>query len=79
MELTANEREAYLVGGQLETEEKGKERYIYIKYEDRYISCTHILDITGQGYNAGQNKGGGEKKRKRRRRDKHTLTIDKTL
>ena len=70
MELTANEREAYLVGGQLETEEKGKEKYIYIKYEDRYISCTHILDITRQGYNAGQNKGGGRKEKKEKKKER---------
>ena len=30
MELTANEAETYLVGGQLKKEEKGKQKYMFI-------------------------------------------------
>ena len=43
MELTANEAQAYLVGGQLKRE-RGKGRCI--KYKDRQISRTYILDNT---------------------------------
>ena len=41
MQLTANESEACLVGGQLK---KKKEKDVCIKYKDRHISCTYILD-----------------------------------
>ena len=45
---------------------KGKEKYVYIKYEDRQISCTYILDNTTQDYNTGQ-KGGIRKEQKKRK------------
>ena len=62
MELTGIEAEAYIVGGQLKKEEKGNEKYVYIKYGDRHISCKYILYNTRQGYNTGQ-RGGEERKK----------------
>ena len=50
MELTVNEAEAYVVGKKGGKEEKD----VYLKYKDRHISCTYILDNTRQGYNTGQ-------------------------
>ena len=53
MELT-NEADAYLAGGQLKKERKKRDKDVYIKYKEKHISCTYILDNTRQGYNTGQ-------------------------
>ena len=54
VELTANEAEAYLIDGQLEKKAKEKGNHLYIKYQDRRIGCTYILDNTRQGSSTGQ-------------------------
>ena len=66
MELTANEAE---VGGRLK-KKKEKEKAVYIKYKDRHLSRTYMLDNTMYKTRVQY---------RTKQTQKHTLNLDKTL
>ena len=82
MELTANEAEVFLVGGQLNKKKKERKRTFIINTRT-YTSVAHTSQTIQDRVTIQDNKGGGgeeeKKKKKRKKKDKHTLNIDKTL